>query len=192
LIKTHLPIDPIWQLLNKPFTYEEFVAGVKNEDPNLAVMHFTDSIDTFLKASKLEAAMSKKHRALQNGLLGPGNGKIRSELNHLDELIAVEHYNGAIERYNLIIQNLNLTFGKKFTPAFYQIPKQDLTHLIQSSRTEIEAIDQLLVQLTAETPEFKTADFRASVEKLHEYINFEGNYLKGYLKRPRIYKFLRM
>ncbi len=60
-IQSHLPADPIWQLLDRPIRYEQFQQGIY-QDTTGRIFNFRDSIDAFLALSFPE----QKRQAIEN------------------------------------------------------------------------------------------------------------------------------
>lgn len=66
MVQTHMPYDPIWQLLDHPLTYDEFDCGAR-QGATTAVCHYNDSIRLHLRQSRLQRLTASHRRALHNG-----------------------------------------------------------------------------------------------------------------------------
>lgn len=116
LIKSHLPIDPIWQMLKRPLTLYQFHAQLKSN----AYMdwHYADSIELFLKSDELAQTRSILRRLKEFG----NNSEITSnytnylkakELNYFNNLLNLAHknYNQGVEKYNKYVDFKNHQFN---------------------------------------------------------------------------------
>ncbi len=123
LIQSHMPFDPMWQLLKYPITNQEFYDGKFETDKDKPYFNFNDSIAAYEKLSKEEQLKASANRIEQNGLK---NAMIKEMFQYLSSEIenikileinnryneAVNSYNEAIRLYNVFINFKN----KQFTP----------------------------------------------------------------------------
>ncbi|MBL7934091.1 MAG: hypothetical protein JNL60_19460 [Bacteroidia bacterium] len=118
IIKSHLPIDPIWQMLKRPVTLYQFHAQLKSN----AYMdwHYADSIEVFLKSDELTQIRSVLRRLKEFG----NNSEVTAnytnylkakELNYYNSLLnlALKNYNQGVEKYNRYVDFKN----HQFSPA---------------------------------------------------------------------------
>lgn len=72
MIRTHMPYDPIWQLLPSPCTYDEFDKNTYNP-PHAAKnkYDFNDSILVYVQQPRIEQLTSSYLRARHNGTANP-------------------------------------------------------------------------------------------------------------------------
>ncbi|UBD69777.1 hypothetical protein K6V21_26095 [Bacteroides cellulosilyticus] len=66
-IQTHMPYDPIWQLLAYPYPYQEFDKGTFQQKPENPFCNFNDSIQKYLRQPRLNQLISACDRVLRNG-----------------------------------------------------------------------------------------------------------------------------
>lgn len=66
-VATHLPFDPLWQMMNYTVTLDEFVAGYYNSKGK-TVFNYKDSIGRYLTADTLEQVAGKVDRMEKSGL----------------------------------------------------------------------------------------------------------------------------
>ncbi|MEN8194457.1 MAG: transglutaminase domain-containing protein, partial [Bacteroidota bacterium] len=103
-IKTHIPFDPLWQLLNYPITKQEFNTK-KSRTENLKIFfNFADSIKAYEKQSKIERQISSSLRIRKNGIV---NYLAYEKLNDLEfniethyTRVTQEIYDSAFTTYN--------------------------------------------------------------------------------------------
>lgn len=72
MIRTHMPYDPIWQLLPSPYTYDEFDKSTYNpQNDSRDKCNFNDSILIYVQQSRIQQLTSSYLRAQHNGTANP-------------------------------------------------------------------------------------------------------------------------
>jgi hypothetical protein len=118
LISTHLPIDPIWQMLKQPVTLYQFHSQVKS---TVTVdWNYNDSINQFLASDGLSQVKSVSRRLNEFGR----NSEVTSNYANYLKARELEFYNvilnAALKSYNRAIEGFNQYVDFKnhqFTPA---------------------------------------------------------------------------
>ena len=117
-IESHMPFDPLWQLLRAPRTPQQFQLGTKPPTPRLPFA-FADSVAAYGRQSSVQQLQNSIRRIEQNG--GKSN-LIFSHLNHLhgqEENCQIATFNAANQAYNDGAQKLNdfmVFFHRQFLP----------------------------------------------------------------------------
>lgn len=119
-IKTHFPYDPIWQMLEQPFTLKHYFRNPDAEFPTGDKFHFSDSIDVYQTQDNLSRLISERRRVIQYGANHPLfvtylerlNENIDYERNLITYNIlnvCIEAYNEAVNIYNEACHSSNLS-----------------------------------------------------------------------------------
>lgn len=66
-IQTHMPYDPIWQLLEYPYPYQEFDQGSFRQITEVPFCNFNDSIQKYHQQPRLKQLISAYNRVQRNG-----------------------------------------------------------------------------------------------------------------------------
>lgn len=66
-IQTHMPYDPVWQLLTYPFPFQEFDKGTFQQKAGTSACNFNDSIKVYIRQSPMKRLMSAYNRVQRNG-----------------------------------------------------------------------------------------------------------------------------
>ena len=61
-IDTHMPFDPLWQLLEHPISNKEFEKGFYHSKKETPVFHFTDSVALYLQSDTLQQMEAASRR----------------------------------------------------------------------------------------------------------------------------------
>ena len=118
-IESHMPFDPLWQLLKALRTPQQFQLGTKPATPS-PPFAFADSVAAYVRQSLAQQLRSSSRRIEQNGVK---SALIFSHLNHLrtrEENCQIDTFNAANQAYNDGAQQLNdfmLFFNRQFLPG---------------------------------------------------------------------------
>ena len=119
LIKSHLPFDYLWQLLNYPIENQAFNESRTVQDSTKPFFSFADSIAVYEKQSPLAQKMAAYYRIEKNGIR---HALVFDELQHLKNSIEVQIQNEATDRYNHAVADYNQ--GAKDLNAFINFKNQ--------------------------------------------------------------------
>jgi hypothetical protein len=140
LISTHLPIDPIWQILPKPVTLYQFHSHLKSTVTT--DWNYADSISVFLNSESLDQIKDVARRLETFG----NNSEVTSNYFRFLKAKELEYYNvklgAAIKNYNRGVDEYNNYVNFKnhqFTPVksdeeIKKIIPDVLTHLYEAER----------------------------------------------------------
>jgi len=110
-IQTHLPFDPIFQFLNYPVSYKEFINGNFNERDPKRFFNYKDSIDSYKRMDRLSQYLSSITRIKNEGW--PASKidiklkRIQQELEVMRQNSDMSLYDSAVADYNNAISLLN-------------------------------------------------------------------------------------
>jgi hypothetical protein len=117
LIRTHIPFDPMWQLLNYPATHREFAKKSWKPDITKPYFNYNDSLAAWENASELEKAVGSARRienaGITNEFIAAKVRVYKGEAEYLKNRLAVERYDSAVKVYNSGIHELNHFINKR-------------------------------------------------------------------------------
>lgn len=167
MIQSHIPYDPIWQLIKNPVTHKAFIS-LNSSEKRPIEFNYTDSIEQFLNAGKAEQYQSElrrirdekfNHQALQQRLQyleGSINvikhNETVAKMRQVTDVFnrAVELFNASVELYNkradAKIVNLKLYEAKETLSMAQEILlaiENPPPALVQNKVTMINAVGQL-------------------------------------------------
>jgi hypothetical protein len=102
-IATHMPFDPMWQLLHQPLTHIEFRKGIFAAD-NKNYYHFEDSIKANNHLSELKQLQASSKRMSD---AGPVNELMNNRLAYINMEIALIYEDRDMHLYNDAVAMLN-------------------------------------------------------------------------------------
>lgn len=104
LLKTHMPFDPMWQMLESPLTNKEFADGKLVQGKTAQYFSYADTIEAYLKLND-EGKMVAEARRLE--LNGVSNQVVHDRLYNLRENIEILRHNATVERQNKLVDVYN-------------------------------------------------------------------------------------
>lgn len=109
-IKSRMPYDPVWQLLDNPYSVEDFVSGKKPKD-QIGVYAFADSISRYLSSDQESRFVAECRRVKEcgnNSILTAGYYDfLCSRLRILRMVNEVELKNETIDLNNMVVNLYN-------------------------------------------------------------------------------------
>ncbi|MEO8412488.1 MAG: transglutaminase domain-containing protein [Ginsengibacter sp.] len=187
-IHSHIPFDPMFQLLNYPITYKEFNSGNLGMNSSKPYFNYTDSLNAYEKLNPLNKYIAALSRIQSNGA---PNEKVKTKISKLKMEIEIIYqdkdsvlYNSAIADYNYAINNFNnfVTYrNNQFKPAktnaeikaiFDGIEKR-----INSATGKLKELNQSKATLTLDSGdvEYALANLSTRVKEQKEFIkNYQG------------------
>jgi transglutaminase/protease-like cytokinesis protein 3 len=148
MVLSHLPIDPQWQLLERPVSLTRFATGKDVAGIDQKHFAFNDSILQYFRMDEAQQALTTVRRLKESFRFDstwPGDGDAKKprleEYNlHLLPILnnqAADHYNSAIAGINRYIAHKN----KQFSPA---IPEARLRGSLNSASSALDSAQVLL------------------------------------------------
>lgn len=185
-VQTHMPFDPMFQLLDYPISFKEFNTGNIKLGGGKTYFNYADSIKAFEQLDPLSAYQSSASRIERNG---PTNNLINTKLIQLKMEIEIINqdkdsvmYNGAIADYNAGISNFNNFLNwrnNQFKPAKTNTEVQelfdDVEKHIASARAKLKDVNNSKATLT-----LNTGDVEAALDNLSKHAKEQQAFLKNY------------
>jgi hypothetical protein len=190
MIVTHMPSDPMWQLLNYPVSHKQFYTGNIYTDKKQLFFNYADSITAYFKLDSLQKLRSTAFRIEQSGL---SNTLVKNRLDVTKMNIEIMRQNKDVELYNESVAGLNNATGiynnfveyrnKQFIPA---ITDNALQALLQGIDTKLYAAHKKLDEIDKTEAHFKfsTEAVRDKLNILSIRANEQKKFLTQYLNTP--------
>lgn len=145
--KSHMPYDPLWQLVNPALSHKGFVE--ENMELSLDEENLTEQIDDFIKSSLLSQYQDELRRIQQQNYSYPpldrrseflkNNIRAMSHNNYLMELRPItDKFNRAVEAFNKAVNLFNQRAGKEAV----SIELQTAASLINEVRETFESLTE--------------------------------------------------
>ncbi|MDQ6902451.1 MAG: hypothetical protein M3139_05495 [Bacteroidota bacterium] len=184
-IQSHMPFDPMFQLLNYPESFQAFNNGNIGNDNHTPYFNFDDSLNHYKDLDPLNKYMAIVSRIKNNGA---ANAKVNTKLTQLKlemEIIYQDAdsvlYNGAIADYNKAVNELNNFLNYRnnhFTPikttGEVQALFSGVNQKIFTARAKLVKVNQSKANLNLDT-----GDITFALDKLAERVKEQQAFLKS-------------
>lgn len=187
MISSHMPFDPMWQLLDHPVSHQQFYSGNFYTGKDKAIYNYADSIAAYSKMDSLQRFKSTAFRIEQSGI---ENNLVRNSLQfnkmHMEiirEDKDVELYNSSVTDLNeakAIYNNYIRYFNDQFTPA---MSDKAVSVLLDGADAKIVNAHTKLDEIESSEATFKFSieDIRTQLNSLLKRIKVQKEFLTRYL-----------
>ena len=186
-IDTHIPFDPLWQLLPYPHTYHQYNKGKPTTKTALPAWDINDSVSAFLQLDSLQQFEASALRMQQTGTQ---INTLKTWQAYTKMKIAIvygdkdkELYNAAVADFNkatTIFNNFVTYRNNQFTPAkpanILKNLLADIPALIESANNKINQIGQ-----TVANEQYDTGGIKNRLDNLLKRVIMQEKYLEEYL-----------
>ncbi|MEO5782393.1 MAG: transglutaminase domain-containing protein [Ginsengibacter sp.] len=187
MIETHMPFDPLWQLLNYPVSHRMFYTGNIYSDKNKPYINYPDSVSAYIKMDSLQRLRSTAFRIEQSGLY---NNMVKNRHDQTKMNIEIIREDKDVDLYNSSVEDLNTSTtiynkfveyrNQQFTPATTDNALQALLDgvdaRLSSAHKKLDGIAK-----TEASFKFSTDAIRDRLNALALRINVQKDFLKAYL-----------
>jgi hypothetical protein len=199
LIKTHMPFDPVWQLLDHPVSFRQFSDQDVVDKKDKTIFHYNDSIALFehqTEVERFETEISRiENNGINNAVIYDRLSKIKSfvEVSRKNEVInkqneIVDIYNSAVTEFNEGTNDLN-TFieyrNKQFTPAKTDAQIKDMLQTAEQKMNRAEATIKSIVG-KYDKLDGMIATMDKSMKQANTILNEQKDFLKKYLSKGKV------
>jgi len=185
-IQSHMPFDPMFQLLNYPVTYREFSNDNIKSKNGVAYFNYADTLSKFENAEPLQRYTSAYERIQDNGV---PNSMVKTKLTQLrfeieviyqvrDSVLyndAIADYNRATNEFNNFIAYRNNQFKPEKTDVEVQSTFDDIEKKIASARRKLKGVNQSKATLTLDT-----GDIEYALNTLSNHVKEQEAFTKNY------------
>ena len=187
MIASHMPFDPMWQLLDHPVSHRQFYNGNTFQDRNTPLFNYADSIAAFCKMDSLQRFRSTAFRIESSGLQ---NDLVKSRLNYNKMHIEIIREDKDVELYNSSVEDLNEATrvynnfvqyrNNQFMPAMTDKALQDI---LNGADTKLVNAHKNLEEIASSAASFKfsTEDLLNRLNTLALRIKEQRSFLALYL-----------
>lgn len=195
-IESHMPFDPLWQLLNYPISHEQFYNGSIYKKTGTPYFNFSDSVTAYMEMDSLHkfhstALRIQKYR-LYNSLVKDNYNYINMNIEMIDQDQEVELYNSSMADLNdatTILNNFIEYRNRQFTPektdAQLQALLDGIDTRLDSSLKKLDGVDKSKATLTLGTEAARNrlnvllVKIKEQKDFLTRYLNTDKRYRKS-------------
>jgi len=190
-IQTHIPYDPLFQLLNYPVSYNGFNNFNSIVNNNKPFFDYVDSINAYEKMDSLSRYLSAASRIENYGwptsLIDIKLKQIKLEIELLYQDTDMDLYNSIVEDYNeaIIIFNDFINYrNNQFQPAKSNTEVQSMFNNIKNKIT-VATIKINKVNRSKATLALDTGDVQKKLNDLALHVKDQESFLESYLSAQK-------
>jgi hypothetical protein len=200
-IASHMPLDPMWQCLDHPYSVPDFYQGERTGEEKGAKYAYNDSIDEYMQLTRLQqyeitlrrigenrssnSVIRDYKRFLEQTL---ENARIQERFEYQKQVVdrlnnAVVHYNSAATLFNRYINFYN----RQFRPS---IPDNDIRTMIDTCYREIKRSGKLLTEVDPFNKQIEENldQLSIAIRDLQFNIEKQKEFLQKYLSTSKAYR----
>ena len=148
-IASHMPLDPMWQCLDKPVSIQAFYHGERKQENKELYYAFADSINDYMQLPRIKQYQVTLRRIEENGISNSvimdyarfleqtlENAELQKKYEYQKQMVnklneAVAHYNTGANLFNRYINFYN----RQFKPA---VPDIEIKDMLDTSDRELK------------------------------------------------------
>lgn len=190
-ITTHMPFDPLWQLLPAPRTPQQFQQGTRPATPSFPFV-FADSVAAYARQSPDEQLRAAARRVEQNGVKNDLTYNFLLSNRQLLSNRFVSAYNDAIDASNAGMKEFNtfiVFFNHQFLP---HRPDQELQLLLMPTAAHLAKAHSLLATAHPVIPaqQASLTEFQASLQQLETKLRDGQAFIERYQHTTKILRLM--
>jgi hypothetical protein len=190
-IDSHMPYDPLWQLLNYPISHREFSMNNSSKSKKDSYFNYEDSITAWLKMDSLERFKSTASRIQNevsfNPLVKTNQSYIKMNIEMIRQDKDADLYNSAVadlneatKLYNNFVEYRNKQFTPEKTDTELQESVEGIDKILFSALKKLDQVDKSEATFT-----LGTEPVRNRINKLTERINSQKDFVSRYIKTEK-------
>jgi hypothetical protein len=186
-IQTHLPFDPLFQFLNYPITYKEFLSGNLKQEGQKRYFNYIDSINAYKKMDRLTQYLSAVSRIKSTGWptskIDTKLKRIKLEIELINQDTDVDLYNSAVSDYNEAIRFLNIFLSYRNNQFQPLKSKDEVEKIFEKTRELISSANFKLKKVSSSkaTLTLDTGDIQKKLDDLKLNLNEQETFFKNNL-----------
>lgn len=190
-IESHMPFDPLWQLLNYPVSHEQFYSGSIYRKSTTPYFNFSDSVTAYAEMDSMQKLRSAARRiqnyTLYNSLVKDNFNYVKMNIEIIGQDRDLELYNASMNELNdatTILNNFIEYRNNQFIPAKSDAELEALLNgvddRVDSSLKKLDEVDKSKSTLT-----LGTEPVRERLNALSKKIALQKDFLKRYLNTDK-------
>ena len=180
-IQTHMPFDPLWQLLEKPVNYRSATARQRD------IFHYKDSVKAFLQMDSLQQYLAierrMKHAGANNEMFRLWQGYNRMNIAIIAGEQDMQLYNAAVDKLNAATDSFNVFVQYRNNRFLPYRPAAAIKKLLDPVAVLIAEANQKLegMGLLAENFQYDTEGIKKKLTLLGKRCEEQKVFLNNYL-----------
>ena len=181
-VKSHLPLDPMWQLLSCPVSVEYFYHGDFQGDTLSQPFHFADTIALFERQDTITQCYSVIRRVEAGGIHNQATVDYLNYLNSIIENDKINSFNLGVRSFNNAVNALNEYsnyYNTQFTP---EKSKSEVVQMLRKVESEIKNATQRFQNIKKPSPELQKSinDLSSKMKTMSQQLVEHNKFVEKY------------
>ncbi len=186
-IQTHMPFDPLWQLLEHPISHKDFQRGRYKQKNESTIFYYKDSIAVYLAMDTLQQMQDASRRMQKSGF---DNEDLKTWYNFNEMKVhivlqeenmqlfneAVDNLNQAKKLYNEFVQYRNNNFSPTRPVADINSLFADASKLLATAYKKLDYVGK-----KSENYQYDTDGLKENLDSLKEKLRLQEEFWKQQL-----------
>lgn len=191
MIKSHMPFDPLWQLLYYPITHKEFFKGKQKMDKGRPFFNYPDTLNNYLHASELDRAVSSARRielsGVENNFIAAKLRILKGEIEYYRNAMAAEKYESVVTSYNEGISMLNRFIAHRNNQFEFENDSVQLAQILDSTEYCLTMASKALTDIEAPDRSISLSilELQHAIDGIMEALHEQRAFLYAYLRNQR-------
>ena len=192
-ILSHMPFDPIWQMLGYTVTNQEFYDG-KTNPAGKKLFNYKDSLEAYLSLPESDQLRASANRieanGVKNALIFDQLQHIHQQMEYLHNSMVVDLFNDAIKHFNNGIALLNNFINyrnNQFTPKKNEA---EIRQMVDTVAVELSASRKQLSSI--QNPDTKTTSsinqLNQSIDRATAALNEQRLFIDKYFNTSKLFR----
>jgi hypothetical protein len=200
-IGSHMPLDPMWQCLDKPFSIQAFYQGERKQEKDNGNYAFADSILDYMQLDRIQQYKITLRRIEENGIRNSvildyarfleqtlENEEVQKRYEYQKQMVkklneAVVHYNTGANLFNRYINFYN----RQFKPA---IPDNEIRQMLDACDRDLKYSGKILTGIDPFNSDMKhnINQLIIEIQDLQNTVNIQKDFLRKYFSTSKAYR----
>ena len=181
-VKSHLPLDPMWQLLSYPVSVESFYRNDFQENTSRKPFHFSDTIALFERQDTIQQCYDIIRRIEAGGVYNQATVDYLNHLNSIIENDKVNTFNIGVHAFNNAVAALNEYsnyYNRQFTP---EKEKAEVVQMLRTAETGIKTALQCFQSIKNPPPQLQQSmnDIASKMKTMSQQLAEHNRFVEKY------------
>jgi hypothetical protein len=200
-IASHMPLDPMWQCLDQPFSIQDFYRGERIQGKKDFDYAFSDSINAYMQLTRNEQYEVTLRRieeyGIRNGIILDYARFLEQTLENAELRENYEYQKQMVENFNEVVVHYNTTanlfnryihfYNRQFKPA---VPDIEVRQMLDTCDRELKKSGRILTGIDPFNKEMKQnlSTLEVAIKELQYMIDKQKDFLHKYLSTAKAYR----
>ena len=191
-VRSHMPYDYLWQIMDYPVTNQEFIDGKTGQNKSKSYFNYKDSLEAYEKQDELTRQVASAERIEKNGIK---HALIMNKLQYLKQNIEntvqnrfVGIYNSAVIDCNDGVVSLNAFIKSRNNQFMPKEPDEEIERLLDVANDKLKNSKAKIVQVKSTDTNLNVlvGQLHRTIDDATSQLKQQQSWLKTYLSKGKL------